>query len=200
MKKWILFLASMALSFSIVSTANATVAPSWYLGLQLGWTDTNYSANDLGLSSASIDSDGFGGRVYAGYQHNENFAFELGYTYFSKTDADNIPVFIDEEPAGTTDGDVKQYAIDATFKPIFPLTYGLAVYGRLGVAYVSPDESSAIPKSLDSEFNVLYGAGISYDILPNLVADFSYTRINGSGDIQDTEMAAIGIQYHFDMS
>jgi len=186
-----LFLLVAALFISTVSLAS--VSPSWYLGLQLGWTDTNYSSGDLdGVSSASIDSDGFGGRVYGGYQHNENIAFEFGYTYFAETDVDNID-------GSGSDGDIKQYAIDATVKPMFPLSYGLGVYARIGVAYVKPDDSSAVASSLDSEFNILYGAGISYDITDELVVDFSYTRINGSGDIQDTELAAFGLQYHFGM-
>jgi len=178
-----------------ISTASfASVSPSWYLGLQLGWTDTNYSSSDLdGVSTASIDSDGFGGRVYGGYQHNENIAFEIGYTYFAETDVDNIG------GGGGPDGDITQYAIDATVKPMFPLTYGLVVYARLGVAYVKPNDSSAVASDLDSEFNYLYGPGISYDITDNVVVDFSYTRINGSGDTEDTELAAIGIQYHFGM-
>jgi len=210
MKKLTAYLLVLVSTFMISTTAFAVITPSWYLGLQLGQTDTNYSASDFdGLASAtppfasvSVDSDGFGGRAYAGYQHNENFAFEVGYTYFAKTDVDGIPIFGENEQEGqqigSTDGDVRQYALDASVKAMFPLTYGLAVYGRLGVAFVNPDESGSLP-DVDDEFNFVYGAGISYDLLPNVVIDFSYTRINGSGDVQDTELTAVGLQYHFGM-
>lgn len=51
-------------------------------------------------------------------------------------------------------------------------------------------------------FNVLYGAGMTYDIIPNLVADASWTRYTGHGKLgnsyqPDADLFALGITYKF---
>jgi len=69
---------------------------------------------------ADADSDGFAGRIYLGYQDNKNFAFEFGYTHFSKADIDDIEVTEADESPGTRSGDIEQAMIDLTMKIIFP--------------------------------------------------------------------------------
>jgi len=147
MNKIRLHIATILFGLVINSLAFAAVTPSFYIGGQLGWGDTNYTnrnidflpsdvfpnfAVEIDPSTADVDSDGFAGRIYIGYQDNQHFAYELGFTHFSKTDIDDIEVVSCDCEFVTIDGEIDQSMIDLSMKFIFPLTYGFNFYGRGG--------------------------------------------------------------------
>jgi len=186
------YLSVFLLLVAFNTAANATINPSVYLGWDVGYVDTNFSGGDLdGITTADVDDTGLGGRLFLGYLYNENFAIEGGYTYFPDTDFNNID-------GGIEDGRIKMSQWDISIKGIWPIKYDIGIYGVLGFVFIDPKTTGALP-SLEGEYNLRYGAGISYDILPNLVIDFSYVRTGSSGDIQDTELLSIGIAYYIEV-
>ena len=190
------FLAALivALStFGVSITANAAAilgaVIGGYAGLQLGLTDTHTGAGDFPGASGpvtTIDDDGFGGRLYGGYQFTENWAVELGWTLYADTDV----------TVGGTKTDMSQWAIDLVAKGIIPLSNGFSVYGKLGPAYVDSDRGGSLGSDED-EFTLAYGLGTSYAFSRNFEADLSWTRVHGQSVIGDADLFALGAIYHF---
>lgn len=197
LQKKLLIAAALA-GFSLIgfsSVANAAL-PGFYVGGQLGWGHTGWSTSDTTPSASSVDNNGIAGRVSGGYQFNENWAAELGYSRFSNTDFNKIggiPGF---------NATVKnEYAVDLVGKGILPLGNCFNLYGKLGAAYLSAEGTTNFGGSSNTEHKVYptFGVGVSYDITPNVPVDLSWNRIQkvGSNDLPSTDLVALGIAYNF---
>jgi OOP family OmpA-OmpF porin len=167
-----------------------------YIGGAAGWGDTY----QLEHSSTSSSSSGFSGRVFEGYQLNENFGLEAGYTKFHDV---NIDTIYDED----VDVKLKSYAVDVVAKGTIPLQNNFGLFGKLGVAYLNESLDESTTNNGDminggvsiSKVLPTFGAGISYDINKNVVADVSWMRIQAVGDtrLNSTDTAMLGLSYHF---
>jgi OmpA-OmpF porin, OOP family len=192
LQKKLLVAAALA-GFSMVgfsSAANAAL-PGYYIGGQLGWGDTHIS-NYSDTSGYTFDQTGVAGRVFGGYQVNQNFATELGYTHFSNTD-------VKAKSSGVKQGDIEAYAVDLTAKGILPLNDVTNIYGKLGPAWIKETGASGFSGSKDKVYPT-FGVGVSYDITPNVPVDLSWNRIQrigGSDNIPSTDLFSVGIAYNF---
>ncbi len=203
LKKNLLVIATLAgAGLLVASTANAAL-PGFYVGGQAGWADMNYSkTSGITDGATSLDTDGVAGRLFAGYQFDQNWAAEFGYTKFSNVKAKfDYPYF-----TGTQT--LKEHAFDLVAKGILPLQNGFNMYGKLGAALISMDPSgSATVDGVtasgtgDTQNKVYptFGVGVSYDITPNVPVDISWNRIQktGGGNIQSTNFFSAGIAYNF---
>jgi OOP family OmpA-OmpF porin len=190
----------------IATTASAT-APGPYFGGQLGWGNTyNTELNDdFGVK----DNGALAGRVYAGFQLNDIFSAEMGYTKFSNVNLSDTGFFA--VPTGVTYGtlsaQVKTYAVDAVAKASLPLQSGFSIFGKFGAAYVNQASNASLSSptyynqvnETDTAILPTFGLGLSYDINKNVVADVSWMRIQKTGDtsIDSTDTATVGLSYHF---
>ncbi len=204
-----------------MSTQAAAGAPGFYVGAQAGWGDVHQSgisandlSNDLGLPintfSGSSKDTGIAGRGFVGYQFNPYFAVESGYTLFSnmttRANGSFGPFSISES------GKVSTQAIDLLGKGILPLSNGFSLYGKAGAAYLISKatanvttsgfglSSSGSASQTNSKLYPAFGAGVSYDITPNVVTDISYNRIQkvGSSDaVGSTDFIGLGLAYNF---
>jgi OOP family OmpA-OmpF porin len=193
LQKKLLVAAALA-GFSMIgfsSAANAAL-PGYYVGGQLGWANTHLDDNIP--SGITVDDTGLAGRLFTGYQFNQNFAAELGYTHFSKSDV-KVTGF------GKI-GDIKEYAVDLVAKGIMPLNNGISLYGKLGPAWLKGDASNSLDGTSSDESKVYptFGVGVSYDLTPNVPVDLSWNRIQrvgGSDNIPSTDLFSLGIAYNF---
>lgn len=196
LNKKLLLAAALAgfATLGISMSANAAL-PGYYIGGQLGWATTHWDDSDLGVQSASISNSGLAGRAFAGYQFNENWAAELGYTRFSDTDVNNI------NGTGSNGTINDQYAVDLMAKGILPLGCNFDTYGKLGAAYEKASASlNGVPGTIDSQdhVNPAFGVGVGYDITPNVPVDISWNRIQkAGGNIPSTDLFSVGIAYNF---
>lgn len=171
--------------------------PGFYLGLQGGYTQLDYSDNDFsGGNNASINGSGLGGRAYLGYQLNRYFGAEAGYTLY---DSASVNGFNGNSQAG---GDIRQQAIDVVLKGTLPLVNsGFNAYGKAGVAFVRKTVTTGLRQVTDANdadaalFTA--GAGASYNITPHVPIDFSYTYTVGNSSIASSMLGAVGIAYYF---
>lgn len=175
-------LAGAALGFAM--SANAAVAGP-YLGVQGGWADTHWDNNTNGIGS-DANSENIAGRIFTGYQFNPYFAAEIGLLW--PHNATNL---------GVT---VKELATDLNVKGIIPLAHNFNLYGKAGAAWVHANISGY---GFSDSANKVYpeaGAGLSYDITPNVPLDISYTRIQSlnNNSIPSIDFIAAGIAYNFD--
>lgn len=183
-----LLTAITTLSFSTAATA---ALPGFYIGGQAGLGNTHYNADDIdNITSASIDNTNFAGRLLGGYQFDNNWAFELGYTQFSKARLTHV------QP-GSVSGNIKEYSIDALGKGILPLDNGFGLFGELGLAYVSAKASGSISGS-DHHINPAIGAGASYDVTANVPVFIAWNHTQKlGGNIPNTDLFSLGIAYNF---
>ncbi len=230
-----IMLGVAALGISTVVAANAyAAAPGFYLGGQLGWGKvhqqgiTHQDMNELmtqGLSNhyteSSFDHDskdtGLAGRLFAGYQFNENWATELGWTKFknmtTKANTSGKDLVRDGNAfAAHASGTVKTDAIDLVAKGIYPIQDNINVYGKLGAAYLMSraDASASLSEPLsdisiagkgsshEHKFYPTFGVGVSYDFTPNVAADLSWNRIQkvgSSSTMASTDLVGVGLTY-----
>lgn len=203
MSKKILICALVAglTTAGMCALANAEAnASGIYLGAQAGVADTHFTKSSLGITSGSIHDTGLAGGVFTGYQFNQNWAAELGFTQFSNTKINNID--------GTgVDGKVRENAVDLVAKGILPLQDNFSLIGKLGAAFVTamPSASGYGVTANGGTTHKVYPTGtigVSYNITPNVPVDLTYTRIQrvgNSNSIESIDYAALGVSYRFDM-
>ena len=101
-------------------------------------------------------------------------------------------------------GDIEQQAGDLVLKPILPLSRSFQLYAIGGVAYVHASSSInttaknlGITDETETEFRPVYGLGAELYFQQYWSADLSWRRINGGGNVEQSDEAMIGIAYHF---
>jgi OOP family OmpA-OmpF porin len=182
---------------SIGFTVNASAASDgFYLSGQagIGYIE-NYSADDF-ETVTSVDNsnnDDLAGRISAGYQFNQNWAGEAGFTDFSSTKIQNI------NNIDGLNGHVSQYAIDLLAKGMLPLANGFGTYAKAGAAYVNANPSSGLTlEGSENRIAPVGAVGVSYDITNSIPVDLSVTRYQElGGSIPSATLLALGVAYHF---
>jgi len=189
--------------------AQAANAGKFYVGADIG--STAFSGDGPDKDSIFVpgqkfkDSDTSYG-LHAGFQFNEWFAAELGYTDFgSATDRFKIKpdiVFI-VAPNDTQTVDAKGASLTGVFT--YKVTNGFSVLGSLGVSSInykstlsggfSEVTGSLVEKHSFSDQGLVYGVGASYALSDgfNVRADL---RRNDVGDFT-LDSASLGLEYSF---
>jgi OOP family OmpA-OmpF porin len=189
-KKKLLSLAAGSLAgLFLASTASAAIS-GVYVGGQLGWGVTNIF-HGVNTQGQKTQDTGLAGRLFGGYEFNQNIGAELGYMRFSNATVKH------------ESGDIQTYAVDIAAKGMMPLQNGFGVYGKLGVAYLNENFgiSNGNSRVSFSEGKVYpeLGVGVSYDFSQQLSTDLSYTRIQktSNGNLNSTDFVGLGLSYHF---
>lgn len=215
MKKTLGWILGLGFSLSALAAEDGM-----YVGLQLGQATNNYTPTNLRIDSSqfafgplatSNNRQKFGGRFYFGYQVNEYFAGELG---FSRLGRDNIKNAFGIAGANV---DIKPYAVDLMAKGMMTFNQWV-IFGKLGVADVRNTHTitcaanSHLPAGLftgsnQNKWRPAYGLGVAYDYTPAISFDLSINFIgngafkvnnnNSSNNIHDARLGALGIAYHF---
>lgn len=191
-------IAVAVFSFSMLTVASSHAASNApYVGAQIGYGNVHQNNN---LIDSDSKDTGVAGRLFAGYQFNDYFAAEMGWSKFSNATAkfSNSVLNVNET--------IKTDAIDLVAKGIYPVTSEVKVYGKLGAAYLMTranvkgsyygyafNESETQRKVLPTA-----GVGVSYDINSNLAADISYNRIQKVGNsdlVNSTDLVSAGLIY-----
>lgn len=213
-RKLIIAAAIAGLSTLGFSATSSAALPGYYVGGQLGWATTGAAdADDLEFDdteihplSGDVDDRGLAGRVFVGYQFNENWAAELGYTKFHNTKYDDIvapPGVVIPSEDDEDDASIKASAVDLVAKGILPLGNCFNLYGKLGAAYLITSGGDDEFEEGKNKLEPTFGAGISYDITPNVPVDLSWNRIQRVGGNRDehpigsTDLFSLGIAYNF---
>jgi len=74
---------------------------------------------------------------------------------------------------------VKEQIADVVGKGSFYMGDKFYVYGKAGVAYINVKEMLNDEKT--KNINLVYGAGLGYDVNDNVSVDMSWSRYNGRG-------------------
>lgn len=204
-KQGILF--SLLTTLGSLSTAHAsTPLPEWFVGLQGGYANTNFSTGTVVASpqfggvpvtSASIANHVVGARAYGGYRWGHYFSAEAGYLRLRSTSYSNI------NGSSVADGDISEFAIDFRGKGYLPVPSHPRInpYLQLGAAYLDVNSHGGIVSNGSTfaySLNPVFGLGIGYDFLPYLTGDVSWARITGRNtNVPPIDLYFVGLTYRF---
>jgi opacity protein-like surface antigen len=174
MKKLIVALIAGAAAMSAAQAQNFTdTQPHAYVG--------------VGASTAkNIQSDDYklGGKIYGGYQVNQTWAAEAGYTDFGDHDAAN----------GTTKGNGYYVAAKATM----PINEQFSLYGKVGVQRSERKFNSAALNLKDTDTGAYGALGVQYKLNQQVALTAEYERYGKEKDFGAKANAwTVGAHYNF---
>lgn len=171
-----------------------------YFGFQMGGTNIHSTDKYLHDHSGALrltrpSNNGFGVRVYWGYQFLTYLGLEGGYAFYSpsiyKINNGNQP-------------ELRIQALNLVGKGTLPLYYGFNVFIEGGGALVfykqggllAPNSKGATSGSSGVTVRPQFGGGASYSFMPNWSVDATFTRITSGGVVPNSDMYSIGLSYH----
>jgi OOP family OmpA-OmpF porin len=173
MKKLIVALIAGAAAMSAAQAQDTYTQPHAYVGAAVG-TASNSQSDD---SKAS-------GKIYGGYQLNQTWAAEAGYTDFGDHDAAN----------GKTKGNSYYLAGKATM----PLNDQFSAYGKLGVQHSERKYQSPVLNVKDTDTGAYGALGVQYNLNQKVALTAEYERYGKSKDIgASANVWSVGAHYKF---
>ena len=173
MKKLIVALIAGAAAMSAAQAQDTYTQPRAYVGVGVG-TAQNKQADD---SKAS-------GKIYGGYQLNQMWAAEAGYTDFGDHDAAN----------GKTKGNSYYLAGKATM----PINEQFSAYGKLGVQHSERKFQSAALNVKDTDTGAYGALGVEYKLNQQVALTAEYERYGKEKDIgAKANVWTVGAHYNF---
>jgi len=217
MKNWKSLVWSSILAVAGLSHAPGVLAAdelSWYVGGGLGMSDAQRTTSWGQQVDAIFLTNGFttntlisshetAWKIFGGYQFNQNFAVEAGYTYFGKFDG---TTYISAPAPGLGAGKWEASSpLNVAVVGTVPVWDRLSAIGKLGLAYtkVTVTVSAPTPISLSaSRVQPLLGVGLKYDFTKAFTVRGEFEHFNNVGDGSNTGQTAINVwslsgQYHF---
>ena len=181
MKKLIVALIASAAAIS-AAQAQTTTPGHAYVGVGVATADHE--------DGNGFDSDGYkaSGKLFGGYEFNQNWGVEAGYTDFRKADVNSV--------AGR--GETKGYGYYVAAKATAPINEKFDVYGKLGLQN-SQRELSTAGLTVKDHATDAYGAlGVQYKVNQQVGLIAEYERYGKSKDFGATaNVLTVGARYSF---
>ena len=184
MKKKIAILGTLLLA------SNAVVAAQnnpFYAGARAGATYNNLLENNAGLGIE--DSTDFGAGVFLGYNINDWFGLDTGYTYLGEFEL-------------TDDASVKTHAIEVVGKFTGDVNESLEIFAKAGGYAYKTKGSGNLSGLSESDIDFTAGLGLEQYFTDNLSVRLEYQYYNnvtlndGSTENEwDTHLVALGLVY-----
>lgn len=196
-------LAGLILAAS--SAAAWSQAPgNLYLGAGIGRAEMKDACvQTTGITFTSCDDAQTGWKLFAGYQFHPNLAAEVAFDNFGGTTAS----FTGAGSSGDAKIDIAAY--DLSLIGSWPLASRFAIFGRLGAFYsdvrnrrrVTSGGTSTTSAVSASNTNLTFGAGVSFQLNPNLGLRAEWQRFNAVGGDDtgqsDIDLLTLGALYRF---
>lgn len=190
MKK--LVIALIASTAAIGAAQAQDNAPRAYVGVGVASADHRY---DIG-GATNINNDGYkaSGKIFGGYEFDQTWAVEAGYTDFRKSDASFS--YNGTPTSATSDG----HSFYVAGKATKPLSEQVSVYGKLGAAHnKSTLSTSNVALNRDVSKTELYGGvGVQYNLNKQVALTAEYERYGKQKDFgAKADVVTVGARYSF---
>lgn len=190
MKKLIVALIASAAAMSAAQAQ--TTAPRAYVGAGVASADHEFKMP----GATNVDTEGYkaSGKIFGGYEFNQNWGVEAGYTDFRKSDVSYSIGGVNNR--GETDGHAFYLAAKATL----PVNEQFSVYGKLGAARTKSElELINASQNMSRSKTEAYGAlGAEYKLNENVSLIGEYERYGKSKDFgAKADVWTIGAKYAF---
>lgn len=201
-------ISAIVASLLVVGAANAATTGG-YVGAGLG--DSILRTPNIGKEagvSTSQSRGGLGGRIFAGYNFNENFGLEAALATYANSTAKASAMGFSAKQTDSLN------ALSLVGKGYLPLANtGLNAYVLGGLAAVrnqnriSGNAAELVGVKGTTTTNSLrptYGVGMSYNLPNNMVTNLELSRIQGKGNmntdkhaIPSADMVSLNLGYNF---
>lgn len=182
MKKLVVALIASAAAMSAAQAQTTTTPGHAYLGVGVASADHE--------DSRGFEGDGYkaSGKIFGGYEFNQNWGVEAGYTDFRKSDVSGT--------AGR--GETKGYGYYVAAKATKPINEKVGVYGKLGLQN-SQRELSTAGLTVKDHATDAYGAvGVQYNVNEQVGLVAEYERYGKSKDFgASANVLTVGARYSF---
>ncbi|VXC23909.1 porin family protein [Massilia sp. 9I] len=189
MKKLLVVLIASAAAMS-AAQAQSTSAPRAYVGAGIASADHDFKQS----GASNVDTDGWkaSGKIFGGYDFNQTWGVEAGYTDFAKSDVNYSIGGVNRR--GETDG----HAFYVAGKATLPVNEQFSVYGKLGATRIK-NELEIVNASMSRSKTEAYGAvGAEYKLNQNVSLVGEYERYGKSKDFgAKADVLTIGAKYAF---
>lgn len=189
MKKLIVALIASAAAMSAAQAQ--TTAPRAYVGAGVASADHEFKMS----GATNVDTEGYkaSGKIFGGYEFNQNWGVEAGYTDFRKSDVSYSIGGVNNR--GETEGHAFYLAAKATL----PVNEQFSVYGKLGAARTKSELELINASQMSRSKTEAYGAlGAEYKLNQNVSLIGEYERYGKSKDFgAKADVWTIGAKYAF---
>jgi OOP family OmpA-OmpF porin len=181
MKKLIFALIASAAAMT-AAQAQTTTAPRAYIGAGVATAD-----------QASGDSYKANAKVFGGYELNQTWAVEGGYTDFRKAD-----IYVGQA-GGIVKGSADGYGLYVAGKYTMPINDQFAAYGKLGLSNSKRAVSTVTGNSYSKYDTGAYaGVGLQYTLTQNVSLNAEYERYGKDKDFgAKADVWTVGAKYSF---
>lgn len=186
-------IVALIASAAAMSAAQAqTTAPRAYIGAGVASADHEFKRS----GATNIDTEGYkaSGKIFGGYDFNQNWGVEAGYTDFRKAD-------VNYRIGGVTQrGESEGHAVYLAAKATLPVNEQFSVYGKLGAARTKSElEMINASQNMSRSKTEAYGAlGVEYKLNQNVSLVGEYERYGKSKDFgAEADVWTIGAKYAF---
>lgn len=189
MKKLIFAVIAAA---AAVGSAQAAGPGTPYVGVGVATADHQY--NLPGATGVSSDGYKASGKIFGGYDIDQTWGVEAGYTDFGKSKAsytlNGVP--------GTAESDGHSFYVAG--KATAPITDQFSIFGKVGAARNKSSLSStnAVYNTSDSKTELYAGVGAQYNLNQKVALTAEYERYGKSKDFgAKADVFTIGAKYAF---
>src|SRR5450830_6875 len=186
MKK--LIFALVAATAAIGAAQAATPGP--YIGV--GIANADHTASITGASSTSTDGWKTSGKIFGGYDIDQTFGVEAGYTDFRSSHYNYTLNGVNN--SGTADGKAYYVAGKATA----PINDQFGVFGKLGLERSERSFNDPNFSGTNRKTGLYAGVGAEYNFNPKVSVSLEHERYGKSQDIgAKSDVITLGAKYKF---
>ncbi|MCL1125769.1 outer membrane beta-barrel protein [Shewanella surugensis] len=172
----------------------------FYVGTELGYSEnsqTNASYQSIDNASLFGSNSDIGGRLFAGYQFNENYAFEIGYN--------NTVDMSGSASSGSysADWDYRVQGIDTSFIYNYPLANHFNVFAKAGLGIYQADVhdeyvySDLVIDKNQTRVVGIAGTGLEYNFKNHVGLGLSATYQTANDYIPANTLIGVRASYRF---
>ncbi len=174
-------LAAIGSAQAQTSVADVSPASRAYIGAAVS-----------GVKNQSSDDWQAGGKLFGGYNIDQNWALEAGHSRFGNED---INAF---SGSGFTTAEVKSSRTYIAAKYTMPVNAELSAYGKLGASYNETKFSLMGDSYTDRDTGAYAALGVQYALAPNVSLFGEYERYGRKKEAgAKADVVSVGLQYGF---
>ncbi|RJG15868.1 porin family protein [Massilia cavernae] len=175
-----------------VTAMGAAQAAGPYVGVGVASADHTFKR----AGASNVDTEGYkaSGKFFGGYEMDQNFGVEAGYTDFRNSTTNFVSNGINSR--AETEGD----AIYVAAKANAPINEQFSVFGKLGAARTKSELriSNIGLSSKDHDTGVYAGLGAQYNLSQNVALTAEYERYGKKQDIgAKPDVITVAARYSF---
>jgi OOP family OmpA-OmpF porin len=192
MKKLIVALiAGVAAMTAAQAQTTTQTQPRYYIGVGAATADHEDSSR---ANIDNVDSDGYkvSGKLFGGYEFNQMWGVEAGYTDFRNSDFNYSSNGVNG--SGTTKG----YGYYVAAKGTVPINDQFSAYGKLGLEHSQRELRSFALDSKEDDTGAYGAVGLQYNINQQVALTAEYERYGKTKDFgAKADVWTIGARYSF---